>query len=306
MKVACLGECMVELSDLQKGQARQSFGGDTLNTALYLARLGLDVSYITALGDDPFSEQMISAWQAEGIDTSLIPRLTNRLPGLYAIHTGEAGERSFHYWRDRSPVRELMDLPEFSSIAAALSESDYLYLTGISLSLFTERGRERLLRTIDKLKDNGGKLIFDSNHRAQRWPNSEAARQAYEQVLSKADIVLSTWEDEQQVFGDDSVASCIQRLHGMGVPEIAIKAGTDGCYISTHPEKAPRHFELAESEDAVDTTGAGDSFNAAYIASRLKGHSFCQSVARAQQLAAVIVRHPGAIIAPEFMPDLKL
>jgi 2-dehydro-3-deoxygluconokinase len=79
-RVACIGECMVELSEHPDGTLTRSFGGDTLNTTLYLARLGVPVDYATALGDDPFSDEMILAWQAEGIGTDLIARVPERLP----------------------------------------------------------------------------------------------------------------------------------------------------------------------------------------------------------------------------------
>ena len=115
-RVACIGECMIELRRAPGGLYSRSFGGDTLNTAVYLARLGIDVDYITALGDDTLSDEMIGGWQAEGVGTAKVPRLKGKLPGIYMIETNEWGERRFFHWRDSAAARQLMDLPETDDI----------------------------------------------------------------------------------------------------------------------------------------------------------------------------------------------
>jgi 2-dehydro-3-deoxygluconokinase len=99
-RIACIGECMVELREEADGRLSRAYGGDTLNTAVYLARLGASVDYTTVLGDDPWSDEMIAGWQAEGIGTELVVRLSGRLPGLHVIQTDASGERRFSYWRD--------------------------------------------------------------------------------------------------------------------------------------------------------------------------------------------------------------
>ena len=106
-RLLCVGECMLELSERADGSIAKAFGGDSLNTAVYAARSGVDVAYLTALGDDPFSADMVAAWDAEGVDTGLVRRTPGRVPGLYWIKTDAAGERSFSYWRDQAPYRDL-------------------------------------------------------------------------------------------------------------------------------------------------------------------------------------------------------
>ena len=73
-KVACIGECMIELKQAEGGLLSRGFGGDTLNTAVYLARLGVGVDYVTALGDDSLSDEMIAGWAAEGVGISRVAR----------------------------------------------------------------------------------------------------------------------------------------------------------------------------------------------------------------------------------------
>ena len=119
--VACIGECMVELRQAQGGQYAgqavgqggglysRGFGGDTLNTAVYLARLEVKVDYLTALGDDALSDEMMAAWTAEGVGTRRVLRLPGKLPGLYMIQLDAKGERQFFHWRDSAAARRLMD-----------------------------------------------------------------------------------------------------------------------------------------------------------------------------------------------------
>ncbi len=149
-RIALFGECMIELRGQVFGAMQQGFGGDTLNTAIYLARLCRDqdirVSYATALGIDVFSDYMIAAWQAEGIDTSLVRLLSNHLPGLYAIQVDPSGERHFFYWRDTSTARSYFDAPN-TPLEDAVSELSAFYLSGISLAILPPEGRERLLAT---------------------------------------------------------------------------------------------------------------------------------------------------------------
>ena len=185
MRVACLGECMVELSRLSDGSLRVSYGGDTLNTAVYLSRLGVDVGYVTALGDDPYSDDMVSKWRNEGVDTRFTIRASNRMAGLYAIRTDEQGERSFQYWRDHAPARDLFRFPEFSAASEAretLGDIDFLFLSGTALSLFSQDDRAELFGLLDAQRERGGKVVFDTNHRPTRWLSANAARVVYREA----------------------------------------------------------------------------------------------------------------------------
>ena len=127
-RVACIGECMIELREMADGRLSRGYGGDTLNTAVYLARLGVPVDYVTALGDDRWSDEMIAGWREEGVGTSLVARLPSRLPGLYVIQTDNKGERRFSYWRDRAPARDVCAPSRSEALNRALRSYDVLYL----------------------------------------------------------------------------------------------------------------------------------------------------------------------------------
>ena len=202
-RVASIGECMIELSPAADGLLSRGFGGDTLNTAVYLARLGVAVDYVTALGDDPWSEEMLAAWRAEGVGTGLVVRVPGKLPGLYLIDTDADGQRRFYYWRDSAPARLLFDLPQTPEIAAALARYDLVYLSGVTLSLYGEAGRARLLDALDMVRARGGRIAFDTNFRTRGWPDREIAKAAFRAALARADIVLASTEDLELLFGAD-------------------------------------------------------------------------------------------------------
>src|SRR5581483_2695769 len=139
-RVIAIGEVMIELSRGSDGRFNMGCGGDTFNTAVYLARAGVDVAYATALGDDPHSDGIVSMATAEGIKTDLIVRVPGRLPGLYMIETDNKGERRFRYWRGEAPARELFELPQWDRIAQSLLGARLIFFSGITLSLYSNAG----------------------------------------------------------------------------------------------------------------------------------------------------------------------
>jgi 2-dehydro-3-deoxygluconokinase len=299
MRVASIGECMVEFADVGGGRFARGFGGDTLNVALYLARLGADVSYVTALGDDPLSGAMIAAWQAEGIRTGEVMRLAGRMPGLYVIDRDARGERSFLYWRDRAPAREIFDRLDEEALER-LSQFDWLYFSGISLSLYGEKGCERLARLLAATRSRGGRVAFDSNYRQRGWPDADTARRCFRQILPHVDLALPTFDDEQALFGDPDPDACAARLRDAGVREIVVKRGEYGCVVYDGASRT--EVEPERRIDPVDTTAAGDSFNAAYLAARLAGAAPTEAARTGHKLAGVVISHPGAIIPRQAMP----
>ncbi|MEZ9794848.1 sugar kinase, partial [Vibrio splendidus] len=228
LNIAVIGECMVELQKKQDG-LKQSFGGDTLNTALYLSRLtkeqDINTSYVTALGTDPFSTDMLKNWQAEGIDTSLIAQLDHKQPGLYYIETDETGERSFHYWRSDAAAKFMFDQEDTPALLDKLFSFDAVYLSGITLAILTENGRTQLFNFLDKFKAQGGQVFFDNNYRPKLWESQQEAISWYLKMLKYTDTALLTFDDEQELYGDESIEQCITRTSESGVKEIVIKRG---------------------------------------------------------------------------------
>jgi 2-dehydro-3-deoxygluconokinase len=303
LRIASIGECMIELSETAgsaapSGSMHRTFGGDTLNTAVYLARsLGdtpAEVHYVTALGDDPFSAGMLAAWQAEGLKTDQVFRLPGKLPGLYIIRTDTAGERTFHYWRSAAAARELLRAEQAESLAKSLGGFDLVYLSGITLGILDAESRQRLFALLEALKHAGCRVAFDTNYRPRLWQNRQEAQEAVARVLSLADLALPTFEDEAALFGDAGAEATAERLHGLGVGEVVVKCGGDPCLISLGGEQSRVAGETVARP--VDTTAAGDSFNGAYLAARLTGAAPEAAAAAGHRLAARVIATKGAII----------
>ena len=295
--IACIGECMIELSQDAEGRTVRGFGGDTLNTAIYLARLGAHADYITALGDDPFSDEMLEAWQAEGIGVARVQRIAGRLPGLYAIKTSEAGERRFYYWRDNSAARMLLDLPQTGSLLQALADYDLIYLSGITLSLYSEANRARLLDALGQARRQGSRVAFDTNYRPRGWPSADVARQAFESAFVVSDIVLASTDDLSPLYKTVDTARLFASIDA---GEVVLKLSDPACVVRCKDGEQTIASKL--SPQIVDTTAAGDSFSAAYLAARLLGKNPFAAAACGHQLAGAVVGHPGAIIPETAMP----
>lgn len=297
-RVACIGECMIELRQAPGGLYSRGFGGDTLNTAVYLARLGVATEYLTALGDDPLSDEMIAGWQAEGVDTVRVARVPGKLPGLYMIATDANGERRFFHWRESAAARLLMDLPEADVILNSLAACHAVYFSAITLSIYSEEGRTRLFAALGRARQQGTRVAFDTNFRARGWPDLDVARRVFTQAFEAADIALASTEDLLPLWPGESNESLLARIAS---PETVLKLAEPKSIVRF---KGAAQQVSAESltRPVVDTTAAGDSFAAAYIAARLDGGD-CVAAARAgHRLAGVVVCYPGAIIPREAMP----
>ncbi|MGH8221069.1 MAG: sugar kinase, partial [Steroidobacteraceae bacterium] len=201
MLIVSIGECMLELTAMVGGAARLTFGGDTFNTALYLARLKLAPCFLTALGADPFSQEMLAGWQAEGVRTHLVTRTAGRLPGLYAIRTSPSAERSFFYWRRESAARALFESSACSAALEPAAEADLLYFSGVSLSLFAPAGRALLHDIAARVRRRGAEVAFDPNYRPACWKSADEARAAVAEIAPAVSIALPTLEDERALWG---------------------------------------------------------------------------------------------------------
>ncbi|MBK6510710.1 MAG: hypothetical protein IPG06_15490 [Haliea sp.] len=144
---------MIELAaENSGGLYRRGVAGDSYNTAIYLSRAGLQVSYLTRLGDDALSDGIIAHLADEGIGDALIERVARRRPGLYLIDNDAQGERHFHYWRDHAPVRELFAQP------LRLPAIDVFYFTGITLAV-TRPGLAQLIALLVDLRARGCRIV---------------------------------------------------------------------------------------------------------------------------------------------------
>ncbi|ERM54184.1 sugar kinase [Vibrio metoecus] len=310
--IAIMGECMIELNGKPFGSMHQTFGGDTLNAAVYLRRGceantnpdEIKVSYVTALGTDPISSGMLSRWQEEGVATELVLRDPTRTPGLYLIQLDDQGERTFLYWRNQSAARYLLQHPDFSRIKQALNQVDMVFLSGITLAILPDEDRIALLNLLVELKAKGVEIAFDSNFRPALWPQDDnhTVKEIYQVMYQLTDVALVTFDDEQLIWGDSTPEQTIQRLTALGVQKCIVKLGAEGCLIqdSSASTFAPQAVPTQPVEQVVDTTSAGDSFNGGFLSAYLAGADLATACQRGNTLAGTVIQHRGAIIPKEF------
>jgi len=293
--VIAVGEVMVELARGDDGRYGLGFGGDTFNTAVYLARAGIPTGYASVLGDDAFSDAIRALGAGEGIDMSTVLTAPGRMPGLYLITTDAAGERSFHYRRESAPARTLFEREGWEAAAARLVAARAIYFSGITLSLYSNVGLGRFLATLEMAAARGVPRIFDGNFRPRGWDGDKGrARTVFAEALKRSSLALPTFEDEALLWGDASPEATVARLTTFGVEEVAVKLGANGCLV--HAGGRSALVPVAEAVTPVDTTGAGDSFNAAYLAARLGGAAPEAAALAGHRLAGTVIRHRGAIL----------
>lgn len=294
-RAICVGEVLIELARGADGRFALSCGGDTFNTAVYLARAGVDVAFATAVGDDPYSDSIMALAAAEGISGHLALRVPGRLPGLCLVENGPGGERSFRYWREGAPARELFELPDWMQIADALMSARLIYFSGITLSLYSNNGLGRFLALLEAARQQGAKVTFDGNFRPRGWKGDLArTRTVFIETLKRVDIALPTFDDEAVLWGDPSPETTVARLQAFGIGEIVVKNGPNSALVAV--AGGQEFVPVPEVMVPVDATAAGDGFNAGYLAARLGGLDPAQAASVAHRLAGDVIRHPGAFV----------
>lgn len=296
MRFVAVGECMIEMSGGEGGSYRLGYAGDTFNTSWYARALfpkDWQVDYVTALGDDLYSKQMRDFMEAHGIGTSHIRTVPGRRPGLYMIHQ-EGGDRKFTYWRDMSAARTLGDDAE--ALKSAFEGADILYFSGITLAILTPRPRGRLMKAIVTARNAGAKVVFDPNARPALWTSREVMASTITAAATIADIVLPTHTDEAPLFGDSNANATMDRYVAIGVSEVAVKNGAEMAVVG---DSVRRFMVKPEgSPKVVDPTGAGDSFNGAYLAARVQGKAPDEAARAAHRVAGIVIGHKGALVDP--------
>ena len=288
-----IGECMLELSPAGPGQFALGFAGDTFNTAWYLARLSVpqvEVAYLSAIGDDEPSRNLAAFLRDSGITPELAVRKGGHV-GLYMISLRN-GERSFSYWRDTSAARTLADdldrLP-------GLKPGDTAYFSGITLAILPDAGRARLLSALTRARAEGVTVMFDPNLRPRLWPSAAAMCAAIMEGAAVADIVLPSYEDEAGHFGDTDKEATADRYAAQGCGLVVVKDGPGAVLI----RKGEERLEVMPDRVAeiVDTTAAGDAFNAGFWAALHQGASLAEAARAGCRLSARVIGQRGALVA---------
>ena len=291
-KAICIGECMVELRPVADGHLKRGFAGDAYNTAIYLKRSApeIDVAFLTATGDESLSDAMVETWRAAGISDRLVFRIPGERPALYLIETNAKGDRKFHYWRSETPAKEWLRLLMARGGAQVLDQADLVYVSGISLAILSHADRLAAIQLLGSLKT---RLAFDPNIRPALWKSMDEARHTFEAMVKAAAIVLPSRQDYQLMYGMDDPQAQIEFTAMLTQGEIALTCDEDGVRLRMGETVVPLPTQAVK---VVDTSGAGDSFNGAYPAARVRGQSPLDAAKAGLAMAARVVAQPGAII----------
>ena len=289
-----IGECMAELSPTGEGTHRLGYAGDTFNAA-WASRLLLPserpVRYVTAIGTDWISDEMFAFMATSGLDLSSVGRDSARSIGLYAVKLVH-GERIFSYWRKGSAATGLADDP--GRLDAATRDAAMILFSGITLAILPAAGRRTLLQALQGARAAGATIAFDPNYRPRLWSDPAEARETFAGFMAVVDCALPSFADEADLFGDASVAQTAARFCRLGAREVVVKDGSAPalCVQDGLATAVP----CCPVERPLDTTGAGDAFNGAFLAARLRGLPFLEAARIGHGVAAVAVQTRGALV----------
>ncbi|MFC7328667.1 sugar kinase [Marinactinospora rubrisoli] len=307
--LVALGECMVELSSVEPLSTASSltvrYAGDVLNTLTVAARLGARTGFVTRVGRDPFAERMRAAWLAEGVDLTHAP-LVDGVNGVYFISVDGNGEREFTYRRAGSAASTLA--PEDVD-PGYLAGSRAVLLSGITQAI-SASAQQATAYAARVAREAGCLVAYDPNHRPALWAvrgGPEAARAAAAEVLPWVDVLLPSVPSDLVALPVDAPdrattgAAAHALLAGLA-PTVAVKDGAAGVYVG--PAGGTEHVPAVPPERVVDTSGAGDAWNAAFLVALLRGGGAADAARAANRVASRTVAHRGAI--PPRDADLTL
>lgn len=316
-KVACIGECMIEMLQMPDGNYKAKYAGDTFNTAQYLAWLGegpekefsgknaIQASYVTVLGRDKFGRDMLKDWSENGIDTSLVMTTSEKNTGLYFADVDDIGNRDYTYFRSDSAARQIFNMRHSEALfSKILQDYDVVFASAISLMILEDKDKQNLIDFFQTAKSKGLWTVFDTNYRVQGWASNTEAAKWVDSIMPHVTLALPTDEDCQKIYGDYRPSETLKRFEARGVKEIAVKCGGEECRISYENE----HFSIPAEPDitVVDTISAGDSFNAGYLFGRLHGLHPREAAKCGHRLAAQVIQYRGSIIPREKIPHFDI
>ncbi len=287
LDIAAIGECLVEFLELEDGRYAQSYAGDTLNTLFYASRLGLKTGYVTAIGQDPYSEGINLLLDTERIDRTICAN-DDGVNGTYFV-LGKGATKRYHFLRKHSAATRMLEHIDKSKLKSYLLKTKVLHLSLTSIGIQSERDR---LIDILSLIASDVKICLDSNYRASVWSDREDAQEWYEQALPYVSMLFVTDTDHDAIYGKESFVHAIKRYQSFGVNRLAYRMGEKGSIIF---DGKAQTVLACEDINVVDTTGAGDAYNAGFIRAMLQGRSFSDCGRFATACAATAIEEMGGM-----------
>lgn len=291
LDIISIGECMIELSTTESliyaEVLHKYYGGDTLNAAVAAARLGSKVGYITRVGRDSFQTYLLDSWQAENIDTSNI-KVVEGYNALYIISTQEENRKEFVFYRKKSAATTLStdDISE-----EYIQQANIVYSTGIAQSL-SSSAKGAVKKAFNVAKEKGCLVAYDPNYRERIW-DADEANEAMEEIIDCVDIImLNSTHDAEWLIDQTSPDKIIKYFWDKGVATVAVKMGKNGCAVGYNGEI---NTIPGKEVEVVDSTGAGDSFNGAFLHGIACGYTPFESARLATIVASEQIKGLGAV-----------
>ena len=292
--IAVIGECLIELSAngslADTSTLNKYFGGDTVTTAVAIARLGGNATYLTKVGNDGFSEFILSSLQKENIDTSLI-KTNDEQNGMYIVsHTLENKEVLYYKRKTAATKLSIEDIDEDT-----IKKLKLVYSTGVVQSL-SASSRELIRETFKIAKENDVLTAYDPNY-TSCFMNSTDTKEYLEEILDYTDIIfMSLKNDALKLYEVESIDKVMNYFWDKGVKIVVIKSHIDNGYYTGYNGDIS-FTEFYNTQKAIDITASGDVFNGGFLYALTNGYSPAEAAKFASVVSGLQTQNYGAIQA---------
>lgn len=265
-------------------------GGSAANTAAALARLGVDCQFVGTVGDDSYGRFAVSSLEEAGVGTGLVETTAANSTVTVITVLPPNGDRLIYVWPPSGGAHG--DL-EGATAVEAVNGAEWLHVSGICLRVMPSR--DAMLAAMEAARTQGVPVSLDLNLRLENWGWDGGFRDVVDAAVEQADIVLGSASDEiSALAGIADPVGAATALAGDSRVVIA-RLGSEGA-IAASPDgltSAPG-FDV----NVVDTVGAGDAFNAGFIAAHLGQSEITECLRWGNAVAALTISQPGARATP--------
>ena len=293
INVCSIGEAMIEISNIKNSLYNQSFAGDTLNFCNYLDKKKLNAFFLSAIGKSEINQSLLDFIKSKNISTKYIKQINQFEIGLYLIKNKDNGEKQFFYWRDESAAKQYFNNIDFLNLYKELKNFDYIYFSGITLSIIHISKLNNFIKLLKLLKSKKIKIVFDFNIRPSRW-NKKNLNIFLDSVLKFVDICFLSGEDMNYWKNKNDIKSYEQIVRKYKLKHSIFRKNAKFTYVFLN--KTRYVFKNKLLKTVVDTSGAGDGFNAAYLSNFIVNNDPVLALKAGSSLGSKIVMKKGAIV----------
>ena len=293
INVCSIGEAMIEISNIKNSLYNQSFAGDTLNFCNYLDKKKLNAFFLSAIGKSEINQSLLDFVKSKNISTKYIKQINQFEVGLYLIKNKDNGEKQFFYWRDESAAKHYFNNIDFLNLYKELKNFDYIYFSGITLSIIHISKLNNFIKLLKLLKRKKIKIVFDFNIRPSRW-NKKNLNIFLDSVLKFVDICFLSGEDMNYWKNKNNIKSYEQIVRKYKLKHSIFRKNAKFTYVFLN--KTRYVFKNKLLKTVVDTSGAGDGFNAAYLSNFIVNNDPVLALKAGSSLGSKIVMKKGAIV----------